>query len=238
MPGTRLDDPAVRCVLDEIFAASRHDAAVIRNAQAIVAGWTAKPSYAQMSDLCQDAALPVRPEVGRLLYLLARLLPATRIVEFGTSFGASLIYLAAAVHDNGFGAVIGTEMNEHKIATARSYLARAGLERYARIIPGDARQSLADLPGPVDLVLLDGWKELYLDVLQVLEPRLRDRSAIVADNLAMLPQPYLDHVRDPERGYASVSLPLGDGIELSIRLTAAARPATPAGANPIHREES
>ena len=217
MPGTHLDNSEVQRVLEEILEMSQRDATVIQNAQSIVAGWAEKPSYAQMSDLCQDAALPVRPDVGRLLYMLARSLPARHIVEFGTSFGASLIYLAAAVRDNGFGSVIGTEMNEHKIARAQANLARAGLEHQIRIVPGDARQTLAELAAPIDLVLLDGWKDLYLEVLLVLEPKLHDRSVIVADNLSMLPQSYLDHVRDPRRGYVSVSLPLGDGIELSMR---------------------
>jgi len=224
MRAAYIDDPELQRVLAEIDQVSQRDASVIQNAQSIVARWTEKPSYAQMSDLCQDAALPVRPEVGRLLYMLARSLPARHIVEFGTSLGASLLYLAAAVRDNGFGQVIGTEMNEHKVARARANLARVDLERHTRIIEGDARQTLADLPAPIDLVLLDGWKELYLEVLQVLEPKLHDRSVVVADNLSMLPQSYLDHVRDPQRGYISISLPLSDGIELSMRQLPGANP--------------
>lgn len=217
-PGSRLDDSTVQAVLAEIFEASREDAEVIQRAQSVVARWEAKPSYEQMSDLCRDAALPVRPEVGRLLYMLVRTLPASNIVEFGTSFGASLIYLAAAVRDNGFGSVIGTEMSEYKIERALHHLGRTGLSEGVRILHGDARTSLATVPGPIDLVLLDGWKDLYLEVLEVLEPKLRARSVVVADNLSMLPQSYLDRVRDPAHGYVSVSLPLGDGIELSMRL--------------------
>lgn len=216
--GSRLADPSLQAVLAEIFETSRGDSAVIQRAQSTVAGWAAKPSYEQMSDLCQDAALPVRPEVGSLLYMLVRSLPASTIVEFGTSFGASLIYLAAAVRDNGFGSVIGTEMSAHKIERARQNLARTGLAEVVRILEGDARQSLAEVPGPIDLVLLDGWKDLYLEVLEILEPKLHARSIVVADNLSMLPQSYLDRVRDPAHGYCSISLPLGDGIELSMRL--------------------
>jgi predicted O-methyltransferase YrrM len=219
-----LDEPSVQRVLGEIFDAARRDAEVLDQARSVVAGWTAKPSYAQMSDLCREAALPVRPEVGRLLYMLVRMLPATRIVEFGTSFGASLIYLAAAVHDNAHGSVVGTEMSEHKIARANGNLAVTGLTEFVRIIQGDARESLAALDGPVDLLLLDGWKELYLEVLTVVEPKLHARSVVVADNLSMLPQDYLDHIRDPANGYVSISLPMGDGIEVSMR---AAGPTSP-----------
>ncbi|QRN98753.1 class I SAM-dependent methyltransferase [Archangium violaceum] len=168
-----------------------------------------------MSDLCVDAALPVRPEVGRLLYMLVRILRPTTIVEFGTSFGASLIHLGAAVRDNGVGFVTGSEMNKQKIAKAQENLERAGVQDVVRILEGDARETLAGVAGPIDLLLLDGWKDLYLPVLEVLEPKLRPGSVIVSDNLSMLPQSYLDRVRGP--GYVSVSLPLGDGIELSLR---------------------
>lgn len=216
--GARLEDPVVQGVLREIFEAARGDAGVIEHAQSVVADWAARPSYEQMSDLCREAALPVRPEVGRMLYMLVRMLPASNIVEFGTSFGASLIYLAAAVRDNGFGSVIGTEMNGYKIERARHHLDRTGLSEVVQILQGDARASLAGVPGPIDLVLLDGWKELYLEVLEVLEPKLHAGSVVVADNLSMLPQSYLDRVRGPGSGYVSISLPMGDGIELSMRL--------------------
>lgn len=212
-----LDDPRVSSLFEEIFLASRHDAEVIERARVTAAGMGAEPTVAQISDLCADAGLPVRPEVGRLLYMLVRMLRPTNIVEFGTSFGVSLIHLAAGVRDNGFGFVTGSEMNKHKVAKARQHLERAGLSDVARILEGEARESLATVAGPIDLVLLDGWKDLYLPVLEALEPKMQARAVVVADNLSMLPQDYLDRVRTPGRGYISISLPLGDGIELSMR---------------------
>lgn len=83
------------------------------------------------------------------------------------------------------------------------------------VLAGDARQTLATVAGPVDLVLLDGWKELYLPVLNVLEPLLRPGTVIVSDNLPMLPEEFLAWIRDPARGYVSAELPLGDGVELT-----------------------
>ncbi len=74
------------------------------------------------------------------------------------------------------------------------------------------------LPAPIDLLLLDGWKELYLPVLKVLEPALRTGAMVVSDNLPMLPGEFIDHVRAPGGGYLSQPLSLGDGIELSLRL--------------------
>jgi hypothetical protein len=93
-------------------------------------------------------------------------------VEFGTSFGISTIHLAAAVTDNGTGHVVTTELSTAKVKAARANLQQAGVGGVVTILAGDARQTLADVPGPIGLVLLDGWKDLCLPVLRLLEPRL------------------------------------------------------------------
>lgn len=212
-----LDDSVVRDVLAEIYRIAKGDRAVIDRAYSVAAGYQAPPTVEQMSELAGEAALPVAPEVGRLLYLLVRLLRPQTIVEFGSSFGASLVYLASAVRDNGSGVVTGTELNPHKVAAARLNVDRAGLGEHVRILAGDAITTLATVPAPVDLLLLDGWKEQYLPALITIEPALRPGSIVVADNLSMLPQSYLDHVRSPAGRYVSIELPLGDGVELSLR---------------------
>ena len=104
------------------------------------------------------------------------------MVEFGTSFGISTIHLAAAVRDNGAGRVISTELNAAKAAQARANLAEAGLSDRVTILEGDARETLAAVPGPVGFVLLDGWKGLYLPVLRLLEPRLAPGALVLADD--------------------------------------------------------
>ncbi|OXM53124.1 methyltransferase [Amycolatopsis alba DSM 44262] len=175
------------------------------------------PSAAQFAELCGDAALPVDREVGRLLYTLVRTARPSTVVEFGTSFGASTIYLGAAVRDNQAGRVLGVELNAGKVTAARRNLADAGLAEFAQIVEGDAREVLADVTGPVDFVLLDGWKELYLPVLRLLEPKMPSGALVVADNLPMLPPEYTDWVRDPSNGYTSVTKDCGGGIELSVR---------------------
>ena len=216
-------DAALASVLAEIFTtAGERDSAVLKRAHAVTAGWAESPTPAQASELCAEAALPVRPEVGRLLYLLVRMLRPGRVVEFGTSFGASILYLAAALRDNGAGEVIGSELHPGKADRARRNLARAGLQNWARVLVGDAREELATLDGPVDLVLLDGWKDLYLPVLRILEPRLRAGAVIISDNQPMLEASFLDHVRDPDNGYLSLPLPVGEGIEWSVRIAGVA----------------
>ena len=120
------------------------------------------------------------PEQGDLIYLLCRGLRATRVVEFATSVGMSTLYFAAAMRDNGGGPVIGSELVPAKVAAARRNLAEAGLAGYADIREGDARQTLRDLGGPVDFVLIDGWPieegpSLARQVIEIVAPQLSHR---------------------------------------------------------------
>jgi predicted O-methyltransferase YrrM len=88
------------------------------------------------------------------------------------------------------------------------------------VLEGDALTTLAALEGPVEFVLLDGWKELYLPVLELLEPHLSEGALVVADNTSMDDvKPYLDRVRDPVNGYVSVNFPVrdSDSMEISCR---------------------
>jgi predicted O-methyltransferase YrrM len=138
------------------------------------------------------------------------------VVEFGTSYGVSAIHLAAAVADNGTGHVVSTELSAAKVVAARANLAEAGLADRVSILPGDAMATLNDIPGPIDLVLLDGWKDQCLTVLHSLESRLAIGALIVADDIN-LPSliGYLEYVRHPANGYVSVAFPVKDGIEIS-----------------------
>jgi len=174
----------------------------------------------QRATLLKDALLPVSKDVGKLLYGLVRSTAAKRIVEFGSSFGISTIYFAAALHDNGGGLVIGSELEPTKVAKANQHLAEAGVSDFAEIRAGDARETLKDT-GPIDLLFLDGWKELYLDVLHLTMGNLRPGSVVLADDVALFPEQmasYLAYIRDPANGFLSVYLPLGDGIEYSVKV--------------------
>jgi predicted O-methyltransferase YrrM len=173
-----------------------------------------KTDYRDLYGRLKDLALPVSRGTGVLLYMLARTSRARTIVEFGTSFGISTIHLAAALRDNGGGRLITSEFEEAKVERARANLAAAGLLDLVEIRTGDALRTLAgDLPNTIDLVLLDGAKALYPDILALLEPHLRPGAAIVADNADHSPD-YLDRVRAPASGY--LSMPFADDVELSV----------------------
>lgn len=155
-----------------------------------------------------DNFLNVMPEYGRFLYQCARARKATRIVEFGTSMGVSTIHLAAALRDMGGGHLIGTELEPSKAARARANLEAAGLADLVDIRVGDARETLVDVGGDVDLVLLDGAFSLYLPVLKLLEPHLKSGTPILAENAFDHDNEYLAYVRNPANGYLSQPIPI------------------------------
>ncbi|MEW5507227.1 MULTISPECIES: O-methyltransferase [Pseudomonas] len=175
-----------------------------------------KTDYLALYTMLKDLWLPVSRDTGTLLYLLARSTKARAIVEFGTSFGLSTLFLAAALRDNGGGVLIGSEFEPSKIALAREHFIQGGVSDLIEIREGDALVTLAtDLPEAVDLLLLDGAKSLYGDVLHRVQKHLRPGALVIADNTDYCPH-YLAHVREPANGYLSV--PFADDIELSIRL--------------------
>jgi len=172
----------------------------------------------ERADTMSTFYIPVTPEAGRLLYSLVRATRPATIVEFGMSFGISALHLASAVRDNGSGRVVTTELSADKIAAAKQTFVETGLDDLITILDGDALSTLADLTGPVGFVLLDGWKELYLPVIKLLEPRLSPGALVVADNTEMADaQPYLDYVRKAENGYVSVNFAAreSDSMEIS-----------------------
>ena len=175
-----------------------------------------KTDYRELYGRLKDAPLAVSRETGTLLYILARSSGARTIVEFGTSFGISTLHLAAGLRDNGGGRLITSEFEPSKAARARNNLIAGGLIDLVEIREGDALKTLlADLPDTIDLVLLDGAKALYPDILDLLESHLGPGAIIVADNADDSPD-YLARVRRPGSGY--MSTPFTEDVELSVRI--------------------
>lgn len=175
-----------------------------------------KTDYLDFYGRLKDFPLAVSRETGALLYMLARGAKAQNIVEFGTSFGISTLHLAAALRDNGGGRIITTEFETSKVARARENLAAAGLIDLVDIREGDALQTLSvDLPETIDLLLLDGAKALYPEILSLLESSFRPGTFIVADDADYSPD-YLARVRLPANGY--ISVPFAADVELSMRI--------------------
>lgn len=215
-----LSEPKLRACLADLHRASRGDFWIFAKALPAVV-WGAmrgRPITAALNPRLDQAYIGVPPAVGELLFLTARAIGARQTVEFGTSFGISALYLGAAMRECG-GRLFGTELAPNKLAAARANIERAGLTPWVEVRGGDAMQSLQDLAGPIDLVLLDGWKDLYLPVLHMLTPKLRPGSIVFADNIHTFRKslrPYVNFVQDPANGFESTTLPLGSGLEYSV----------------------
>ena len=176
-----------------------------------------KSDYLDFYGRLKDLPLAVSRETGALLYMLARSAKARTIIEFGTSFGISTLHLAAALRDNGGGRLITSEFEPSKVARARQNLTAGGLIDLVEIRAGDALQTLrADLPETVDLLLLDGAKGLYPEILRLIESHLKPGAFIVADDADHSPE-YLAHVRSRALGY--LSTPFGEDVEVSMRIS-------------------
>lgn len=159
--------------------------------------------------------LAVSPDEGRFLYMLARGARAERIVEFGASYGLSTLYLAAALRETG-GHLWTTEVHPDKCAALRETFDRAGVSDVVTLLEGDARETLKTVEGPIDMVLLDGWKSLYLPVLDILRPKLRPGALVAADNIRLTAsKPYWAHVSGPASGFLSHQV---DDMALSLYL--------------------
>jgi predicted O-methyltransferase YrrM len=216
---TTLADTRVASALDRMYSESHDQMSTLRSRFDGVD--MANATAQERADALSDFYLPVTPEAGRLLYSLVRATRPETVVEFGMSLGLSGIHLASAVRDNGSGRVVTTELSAAKVETAKRNFAEAGLADVITVLEGDALSTLTALDGPVGFVLLDGWKELYLPVIKLLEPRLTPGALIVADNTNMADtQPYLDYVRDPANGYVSVNFLArdSDSMEISCRV--------------------
>jgi predicted O-methyltransferase YrrM len=215
-----LAEPRVSSLLESLFvhaeATSPWNAMAELSEDAQTQLMHSKTEYRDFYGRLKDIPLAVSRETGRLLYLLARTGRARTIVEFGTSFGISTLHLAAALRDNGGGRLITCEFEPSKVARAQANLMAGGLADLVEFREGDALRTLRhDLPESVDLLLLDGAKALYPEILDRVEDRLRPGALVVADNADDSPD-YLARVRAPNRGYLSV--PFAEDVELSMRL--------------------
>jgi predicted O-methyltransferase YrrM len=166
-----------------------------------------------------EMLLPVGRATGSLMNLLIRESGARRILEVGSSYGYSTVWLAEAARAVG-GRVVSLELRAEKTRYATAQLARASLDDRVEFRVGDALSSLAELAGPFDFVLIDLWKDMYVPVFERLHPKLAPGALIVADNMLepesarAHAQAYRERVRAAP-GMTSVLLAVGNGIELS-----------------------
>ena len=160
----------------------------------------------------------LHPDTSRLVHIMIQSTGCKRLVEIGGAYGYSAIWLAHAARITG-GRLISLEINPKLIQIGRRNLEEAGLAYMVESIQGDARETLETLETPFDFVLLDCWEPLYVEILDILAPKLRPGGILVADNVnpghpdsdqyiqALHEHPLME----------TVSIPIGREIEVSMR---------------------
>lgn len=189
------------------------------------------PVLREMERLAAERDFPiVGPQVGRLLDLLTRLLPARRVLELGSGFGYSALWFARAMGPGG--RVVMTEGSAERAREAVGFLERAGLSERVRSEVGDALQIAPTLEGPFDIVFNDVDKQDYPKVLPLLPPLLRPGGLFISDNML-----WHGHVADPDHRdpategvreltrrleedphFKTTLLPIRDGVTVALRL--------------------
>jgi caffeoyl-CoA O-methyltransferase len=165
-----------------------------------------------------ERSLPVGPDSGRLLFALVAPNAGCEVLEIGGSRGYSTIWLAAAARILG-GRVVSLEREPRKVEAWRRNIADAGLEEWAELVEGDAKQTLATLEDGFDVVFLDAWKDDYEAYFELARTKLEPGGVVVADNVASNPtvQAYAER-RQSDPTLVSVTVPVGNGLEVTTIL--------------------
>lgn len=171
-----------------------------------------------------DKMVALDRDKAAFCHLTCRAVGARRIVEIGTSYGVSTLYLAAAVRktlreQGGEGVVIGTEYEPRKAEVARGHYARAGLADLIELREGDLRETLKTLAGPIDFVLMDIWTPMSRPAIELVHPHLRPGAVVICDNTVQARAGYDDYfgfINDPANGFTTLTLPFEGGLEMSV----------------------
>ena len=223
-----LNDPRLEGLLDRLHAQSTGQDETVTSyfmtrAREGTLDWNAFD--ADIHRFMSDKLIALDRDKAEFCYQLCRALRARRVVEAGTSFGVSTLYLAAAVrdnlrHDGGTGQVIGTEHEPQKAAAARAHFSEAGLAELIDLRVGDLQQTLKNIRPPVDFMLIDIWTPMARPALELVAPALRPGAIVVCDNTTQFRDAYHDYfefVNDPKNGLRTMTLPFAGGFELTVR---------------------
>lgn len=223
-----LHDPLLERLLAKLHAESDAQNPAIRDhydERDRTVGRSPEDQAARTKTFLSDKLYALDRDKGEFCYQLCRAIDARRIVEIGTSYGVSTIYLAAALRDNlgaagGEGVVIGTEHEPEKARAARAHFQEAGLTRFIDLREGDPRETLRRIDGPVDFALVDIWIPMARPALELIAPHLRRGAIVVCDNTEQHRVAYADYfafINDPAQQFRTMTLPFAGGLEMSVR---------------------
>jgi predicted O-methyltransferase YrrM len=216
-------DPELECLLTALHARSGGQVAAMRNFDTGRAKQAHPLDEDEVKAFRSDKLVALDRNKAEFCYQLCRANNARRIVEIGTSYGVSTLYLAAAVRDNvraagGNGLVIGTEYEPNKARAARAHFEQAGLSRFIDLREGDLRDTLKQIDGPVDFVLVDIWIAMARPGLELVTPCLKPGAIVVCDNTERHRSEYTDYFAFlGANRFRTMTLPFDGGLELSVR---------------------
>ena len=216
-------DPELGRLLTGLHARSDDQVELLKYYEAQWANEARPLSGEETKLFLSDKLVALDRDKAEFCYQLCRANNAFRIVEAGTSYGVSTLYLAAAVRDNvhpAGGVVIGTENEPKKASAARAHFKQAGLSRFIDLREGDLRETLKQIDGPVDFLLIDIWMTMARPALELVTPHLRSGAIVICDNTGKYRSEYADYfafLNDPTNGFRTMTLPFDGGLELSVR---------------------
>lgn len=219
-----LNDPKLEAFLDALHAqsAGQDDAINAYFRRRIAEGTLSWDGFdSETNSFFADKMVALEKVKAEYCHALCRAMGAKRIVECGTSFGVSTLYLAAAVRDNGGGVVIATEYEPEKARIARRNFEAAGLSKFIDLREGDLKDTLKTIEGPVDFVLLDIWTEAVMPAIHNIAPHLHPGSVLIADNTIQSRRgydAYFAFIADPVNRLRTLTLPFEGGLEMTVRV--------------------
>jgi predicted O-methyltransferase YrrM len=228
---TILNDPNLERLLDRLHERSDTQSSAIREHYAErdrAVGRASEDQAALTKTFLADKIYALDRDKAEFCYQLCGAIDARRVVEIGTSYGVSTLYLAAAVRDNvraggGNGIVIGTEYEPEKVRAARMHFNEAGLSSFIDLREGDLRDTLRQIEGSVDFMLVDVWTPMARPALELVAPHLRPRAVVTCDNTGRRVErvayaDYFAFINDPAQGFRTMTLPFSGGLEMSVWL--------------------
>ena len=227
MPPGGILEPRARAVVDRLHDLSNRQARQMFIPALLGIGRSRDfTQTARGKAILADKLVALDRDKAEFCYALCRGLNARCVVEAGTSFGVSTIYLASAVRDNrregeSHGLVIGTEHEPAKARAARENFVAAGVAEFVELREGDLRDTLRDIDGVVDFMLIDIWIPMARPALACVAPHMRVGSMVVCDNTVRFRKAYRDYfdfLSDPVNGFVTTTLPYSGGLELSVKI--------------------
>ena len=161
----------------------------------------------------------VAPTTGRFLFSFVAPQTDCEVLELGGSRGYSTIWLAAGVRHLG-GRVLSVEHDPRKVDAWRRNITDAGLEGWADLIEGDAKEAVPAIDDVFDVVFLDAEKEDYEELFRLARTKLEAGAVVVADNVLSHEETLgaYSRARQADPTLESVTVPLDRGLELSVVL--------------------